>query len=347
MNNSSPRIAILRRLRFGSILARVLSATVVAVVLWAWYAPVPYMQHWQIHQVLTSIGIVTWPAIVLPWLDRRLSVQSRWVFGMLGVIAGYWLQGQPLFALAYEGILFNLKLLPYLGGAAVVLLGLVIAVDRHLAAGKSPWVSASSLAIALLWVVSSVLPIRAVANMKPETVAVPGLAISETYLLQVPGDSDLTGWSFEDVVVICGPDTLLWRFPDGTAKILFLSLNHRSLDIVENSGHVLILDKKSGILYCFQAATGDQVWHVDGLGTVNQMRWTVGAGWFLDHPEPGEFEQGRGTIRLHRVEVNTGSHTVWSLEPPGGMFWPEIPEQATSDWGALDSGCPGIGLLFG
>lgn len=341
MNNFSPRITILRWLRSGSILARVLSATVVAVVLWAWYAPVPYMQHWQIHQVLTSIGIVTWPAAVLPWLDRRLSVRSRWVFGMFGVVAGYWLQGQPLFALAYEGILFNLKLLPYLGGAAVVLLGLVIAIDRQLAAGKSPWVSELSLAIALLWVVSSVLPIRAVANMKPETVAVPGLAISETYLLQVPGDSDLTGWSFEDVVVICGPDTLLWRFPDGTAKILFLSFNHRSLDIVENSGHVLILDKRSGILYCFQAATGDQVWHVDGLGTVNQIRWTVGAGWFLDHPEPGEFEQGRGTIRLHRVEVNTGSHTVWSLEPPGGLFWPEIPEQATSGSGGARLGLSG------
>lgn len=341
MSNSLPRIAILGRLCSGSILAKILSAAVVAVVLWAWYAPVPHMQRWQIHQVLASIGVLAWPSAVVPWLDRRLSVRRRCAFGMLGVVAGYWLQGQPLFGLTYEGIRFNVKLLPYPGGAALVLLGLVIAVERQAAVGKSPWVSGLSLAVALLWVLSSVLPIRAVANMKPETVAVPGLAISETYLLQVPADSDLTGWSFGDVVVICGPDTLLWRFPDGTAKILSLSLNHRSLDIVENSGHVLILDKKSGILYCFQAATGDQLWQVDGLGTVNQIRWAEGAGWFLDHPEPCEFEPGRGTMRLHRVEVQTGSHAVWSLEPPNGMFWPEVREQAMSDWGGARLGLSG------
>ena len=337
---------IVRRLLSSKVLARALSVTVGAVVLWARYAQASFMQESQAVQALATVGILAWPAVVSPWLGGRLSSRSRYLLGLLGVVLGYWVLGQPLLGFTHERVLFNTTLLPYLGGAAAVLLGLVAAGSRGSAARLSSWLPSAALIVALAWTLYMIIPIRAVSAVKPGKVAMPALSVSETYLLAVPDRTSLVGCAFGEVLVICGPDTVLLRFPDGTAKTTALNLNHGSLEIIEDNGRILVLDKQAGALHCFDAASGELAWTKEGLGTVNQAKWSDSFGWFLDHPELDEFDPADDVVLLTRVDLKSGAHSTWTLMPPDGWFWPEISDSYEEGWSGAQLGLSGDSVFI-
>lgn len=319
-------------------LAKILSAAFVAVALWCRLAPLPYLQRQQIHQALMAIGVLGWPAAALPWLSVNLPTGGRYLAGMAGVLLGYWVQGQPLVAFTYERILFNVRLLPYLGAAALVLLALVGRIPRLTGAPGAflkTRISSCALILALAWTSWVVIPAVSVTKLKPGSLAMPALAVSETYLFEAPDRTSLVGCRLGEVAVICGPETVLFRFPNGEATTTELNLNLESLEVQEAAGSILILDKKSGALYSFDANNGSLLWMTDGLGTVNDAGWTESFGWFLDRPDPKEdFDPGAGQIVLHRVDLISGSKTTWMLAPPEGWFWPEAPDEPWRDWAA-------------
>lgn len=328
----------------ADVVAKVLSAIFVAAAVGLNFAPLPYPQEFQVQQALMTIGVLAWPATVLPWLSGRLSVGEKWFFGMLGILLGYWVQGQPLVVFTYERMLLNTRLLPYLGGAAAVLLGLVAGIPRiPMTAGTAvkAWIPSCALVAVLAWTLSVVVPVIAVLNLKPGQLAIRTLAVSETYLFEAPDKTGLAGCRFGEVAVICGPEAVLIRFPNGDSKTTKISLDPGSLEIAEGAGSVLVLDKKSGVLHCVDITGGDLVWTADGLGTVNQVEWTDSFGWFLDRPDSPDFDPAEAEIVLNRVDLRSGSRATWTLVPPEGWFWPEASDYYIEDWPGAQLGVCG------
>ena len=328
----------------AGVLAKMLSAAFVSVALWSRFALLPFMPQSQIQQALVAIGVLAWPSAILPWLSGRLSAQGRYLFGLSGVILGYWIQGQPLVAFTYERMLFNVKLLPYLGGAALVLLGLVAATSQLFVATGArfkAWIPSCALIAALAWTMYAVIPPTAILSVKPGSLAMPALAVSDTYLFEAPDQTSLVGCRFGDVAVICGPEAVLIRFSDGTAKTANMSLNLGSLEVIEGGDGILVMDKKSGALHCFDATSGDFAWTTDGLGTVNQAKWSDWFGWFLNRPDAADFDPAEGEVVLNRVDLRSGARATWTLTPPDGWFWPEASDSYIEDWPGAQLGVCG------
>lgn len=310
----------------ADVVAKVLSAIFAAAALWANLNQLPFTQRSQIQQALVAVGVLAWPAAALPWLGSRLTVKWRYLLGMSAVILGYWVQGQPLVGFTIERMLFNTKLLPYLGAADVVLLVLIAGIPRlpgNAGTGFKAWIPSCALVGALAWTLSVVVPAVAVSNLQPGTLAVPTLAVTETYLFEGPPQTGLVGCRIGEVAVICGPEAVLVRFPDGQAKMTKLSLDLGSLEIGEGAGSALLLDKKSGVLHCFDLTDGDLAWTADGLGTINQIQWTDSYGWFLDRPDSPDFDPAEAEIVLKVC----GDSAFIQLEVRGDVTSP-VPEMA-------------------
>ncbi len=337
---------VFRRPPPSTITAKALSIVVGSVMLWARYAENSYMGEQQILQALTSIGILAWPAVFAPWLGGRLFAWSRFLPGALGIVAGYWVTGQPLLVFTYYTTLFNARLLPYLGGAAAVLFVLMALVPQPadhsgLASRVNIWLPSLALVCALAWMLYMVIPVRAFSRVKPGDLSLPTLIVSETYLLSAPDQAGLVGCASDEVIVVCSPNGVLMRFPDGTAKTIDMRLDLGALEVATGGGRVHILDRTAGALHCFDSGTGDGLWIADVLGTVNQAKWSNDFGWFLDYPEDADFDPAGGEVSLTRIDLTSGTRTTWTLGPPEGWFWPEITESDLGNWYGAQLGLSG------
>ncbi|MGI6643582.1 MAG: PQQ-binding-like beta-propeller repeat protein [Bacillota bacterium] len=329
--------------------ARILSVVVGALVLWAVYAEHSYVEERQILDALRTVGVLAWPAVLAPWLGERFTLGVRFVLGLLGIVAGYWFTGQPLLIFTYYTTLSNVKLLPYLGGAAIVLLVLLAMAPQpkafstrtpRVASRIAVWLPCVVLSASLGWTLSILTPVMGFARVKPGEVALSTLMVVETYLMEAPDNTDLVGYATDEVIVVCSANEALIRLPDGTAKVVDLSLNLEALEIVEVGSQVFILDKEAGELHCFDSGTGDRLWTAVDLGTVHQVRWSLD-GWFLNYPEESDFDPAVGEVSLTKVDLLSGTSMTWALTPPDNWFWPEATESHLGDWFGAELGLSG------
>ena len=314
-----------------TLLGGVVLAAVAVHLAWV---PLPFMVEMQRNELLRPAGALVWPAVFLPWL-LLVPRRHRWWLVWLASPLGFTLQGQPFVFLVDLVPRLNRPLVPWvLLGGLTGLLQVALAGGR----GRAPagagarWVPPAALVVGAAALAMAWVPVTRAMAVGPGEVAVDDLELVATHTLRgVDADRGLKAFTWEGTTVVMATDKLLWLGPDGRALVRDLPLDPTEVEVRVAPEHFYVVEKAVGRLRCLSRATGEVLWQVTGMGSVDEVAWTglaspaagaVPTGWFLDHPDHGEGPE-QTEVTLHRVDLRDGSRREFVVHPPAGYSWPE------------------------
>lgn len=287
------------------------------------YRPLPMMLEWAQFDALLNMGTLIWPLVLQPWLTG-LPRKRQLLWLLLGVVAGFWAMGFPLFGIQDGAPMPNIVLLPRLVGALVAGWLLVLLNDAIRGwhwAKLTKW-SPSLIGLSLLWL--AIHPTNVAVSLQPGELR-PGeltFEVAATYELQ----ADLVAaYTYGDVLVAVGQNEWLWRNPDGLALIRPGSFDPWRVQLYCDGQRLLIVEPVQGRVECYRYPDGQWLWTRDKLGELLDVAWTAGYAWVLNYPD---FDSGvlwpfpdDPQVVLHRLNLTNGSDVQTKVQPPEHRFW--------------------------
>jgi len=303
--------------------ARLTSLVLVAACLLLRHRPLPMMLEWAQRDALLNVGTIIWPLALLPWLLGRPG-KRRTLWLLVGLIAGFWAMGHPLFGVIHGIPLPNIILLPRLVGAlgagwllAYIWNGLANLRWAGVAKGIMPL-------LGLIALFAGVHPINVAVSLQPGNIR-PGklsFEVAETHELRA---DLLAAYTYGDVLVAVGHEEWLWRTPDGQATIRPGSFDPWRVQVHCDGQRLLIAEPQQGRIECYRYPDGALLWRRENLGELLDVAWTADYAWALNCPD---FESGLiwpwpddPQVVLHRLDLSTGQNVQVEVDPPEQRYW--------------------------
>lgn len=302
---------------------RLASLALAAACLLVRYRPLPMMLEWAQRDALLNMSILILPLVLLPWLIGLPSKRPLlWL--ALGLIAGFWAMGYPLFGILHGVPFPNIVLLPRLAGALGAGWLLTLTWKRLTSQRWAKLAKWSMPLLGLIALLIGISPINVAIGLPSGEIRPGKLTFEVAATHDMRGDL-LTAYTYGDVLVAVGHEEWLWRTTDGQALIRPGSFDPWRVQMHCDGQRLLIAKPEQGGIECYRYPTGGLLWAEGNLGELLDVAWTEDYAWALNCPD---FESGLlwpwpddPQVVLHRLDLTTGKDVQIRVRPPEQRYW--------------------------